>query len=165
MQEMYAFVVALTVVAHLLFVGYLVSGGWLALRWRRTIGLHVAAVIWGIGSAAGHVGCPLTGLERWARHRAEMPPLSSKGFIDHYLTGVLYPAGWVTAVQVSVFAVVAISWTVYVWRGSNRDAAARATVRRSAPTASFEAAPRGQLGAAGPGDVGEVGAPIQRRIG
>ncbi len=123
---MYAVVVALTVVTHFLFIGYLVAGGCLALRWRRTIGLHVAAVVWGIGSAAGHIGCPLTGLERWARARAGMPPLPSEGFIAHYLTGVLYPAGWAIAVQVSVFAVVVISWTVYVWRGGNRKSTAPA---------------------------------------
>ncbi len=134
---MYALVVALTVVTHFLFIGYLVAGGWLALRWRRTIGLHMAAAAWAIASAAGNVGCPLTGLERWARNRAGMPPLTSEGFIAHYLTGVLYPAGWVDVVQLSVFAIVAISWAVYVWRGRHRESTAPAARQTVSPNGSL----------------------------
>lgn len=120
---MYEFVVALTVLMHFVFIGYVVFGGFLALRWRRTIWAHVAAVVWGTASAAGHVGCPLTGLERWARNRAGMAPLTSNGFIAHYITGVLYPASWVTAVQISAFAFVVLSWSSCVWRGRHREAA------------------------------------------
>src|SRR5271166_3020384 len=45
---MYHIVVALAVVAHFAFLCYLVVGGFVALRWRRTIWLHVPAVLWGI---------------------------------------------------------------------------------------------------------------------
>jgi hypothetical protein len=89
---MYQIVVALTVFAHFVFIGYVVVGGFLALRWRRTIWLHVVAVCWGMASVVGHVGCPFSGLERWARSRTGMPPLASNKFIAHYITGVLYPA-------------------------------------------------------------------------
>jgi Protein of Unknown function (DUF2784) len=118
---MYGIVVAVTVFAHFLFIGYVVIGGFLALRWPHTIGLHVAAVLWAVVSAAGCVGCPLTGLERWARHRAGMQPLTSKGFIAHYITGILYPADWVVAVQVLVFLIVATTWARYVWRDRRHD--------------------------------------------
>jgi hypothetical protein len=118
---MYGIVVAVTVLAHFLFIGYVVTGGFLALRWPHTIGLHVAAVLWAVASATGHVGCPLTGLERWARHHAGMQPLTSKGFIAHYITGILYPADWVAAVQVLVALVVATTWARYVWRGRRHD--------------------------------------------
>ena len=128
--NLYQIVVALTVIAHFLFIGYVVAGGFLALRWRRTIRLHLAAVVWGVASVAGHVGCPFTGLERWARDRAGMPPLASNGFIAHYITGVFYPAGWMTAVHVVIAAVIAASWTVYVWRGRHRDDVAAPAVNR-----------------------------------
>ncbi|MBV9321623.1 MAG: DUF2784 domain-containing protein [Mycobacterium sp.] len=118
---MYQIVFALTVIAHFLFIGYVVAGGFLALRWRRTIWLHLAAVLWGAASVVGHVGCPLTGVERWARNRAGMPPLTSKGFIANYITGVFYPAGWMIAVHVVVAAIIAASWTIYVWRGRRRE--------------------------------------------
>jgi hypothetical protein len=118
---MYAIVVAAIVFAHFVFIGYVITGGFIAWRWPHTIALHVAAVLWAVASAAGHVGCPLTGLERWARRHAGMQPLPSTGFIAHYLTGVLYPADWVVAVQVLVFSIVATTWATYVWRGRRHE--------------------------------------------
>jgi hypothetical protein len=114
---MYQLLVVLTVIAHCAFICYVIVGGFLALRWRRTLWLHVAAVLWGTASVVGHVGCPLTGLERWARHNGGMPPLPSKGFIAHYITGVLYPVSWAMAVQVAAFALVVVSWALYAWSG------------------------------------------------
>jgi hypothetical protein len=49
-----------------------------------------------------------------------MAPLPPQGFIAHYITGVLYPASWADAVPVVLFALVAASWAVYVWRGRHR---------------------------------------------
>lgn len=114
---MYQSVVALAVVAHFAFIAYLVVGGFIALRWRRTIWLHLPAVLWGAVITIEHVDCPLTWIERWGRAEAGMPPLPAQGFIAHYITGVFYPAGWVGAVQVGVFVVIAVSWALYVWRG------------------------------------------------
>ena len=54
----------LVVAAHFAFLIYLPSGGFLALRWRRTIWLHVLAVSLGIGSIALQFWCPLTALEQ-----------------------------------------------------------------------------------------------------
>lgn len=119
---MYEIVVALTVAVHFAFLGYLLVGGFLALRWRRTVWLHVLAVIWGVAITTGHLDCPLTWLERWARAKAGMPGLPPEGFIAHYITGVIYPASWVCAVQVVTFAMVAMSWALYLWRGRRRDA-------------------------------------------
>ena len=114
---MYQGIVALVVVVHFGFLCYLVVGGFLALRWRRTIWLHVVAALWGIAITAGHLDCPLTWLERWARAKAGMAPLPPAGFIAHYVIGVLYPASWAGAVPGVVFALVMASWTLYVWRG------------------------------------------------
>lgn len=101
---MYETVVVSTVVMHFAFIAYVLAGGFLALRWRRTMWLHVPAVIWGIGIAAKRVDCPLTWVERWARTKAAMTPLSPDGFVAHYITGVIYPAGWVAAAQLVMFA-------------------------------------------------------------
>jgi Protein of Unknown function (DUF2784) len=80
-------------------------------------------VLWGMALTAEHLDCPLTGLERWGRAKAGMAPLPPEGFIAHYITGVLYPASWAGSVPVAVFAVVAVSWVLYVWRGRHRDKA------------------------------------------
>jgi hypothetical protein len=112
---MYEIVVALAVAAHFTFLAYLVVGGFVALRWPRTIWLHVPTVLWGVAITTEHLDCPLTWVENWGRAKAGMPPLPSQGFIAHYITGVLYPAGWLGGVQVAVFAVVVASWALYGW--------------------------------------------------
>ncbi len=110
---MYQIVVALAVVGHIAFLCYLVVGGFLALRWQRTIWLHVAAALWGIAITTQHLDCPLTWLERWGRARAGMAPLPPDGFVAHYIIGVLYPASWAGVVPVAVFVLVAVSWVLY----------------------------------------------------
>lgn len=109
--------VGLAVVVHVGFLCYLIVGGFLALRWRRTIWLHVLAALWGIAITTGHLDCPLTWLERWGRAKAGMAPLPPAGFIAHYINGVLYPASWADTVPVVVFALVTASWMLYAWRG------------------------------------------------
>ncbi len=117
---MYRTVVALIVALHFAFIGYVVMGGFLALRWRRTMWLHVPAVIWGIAIAIKGVDCPLTWVERWARAKAAVAPLPPGGFIAHYITGVIYPASWAVGVQLAAFAVIALSWTLYFRRDIRR---------------------------------------------
>ncbi|MGH3968277.1 MAG: DUF2784 domain-containing protein [Mycobacterium sp.] len=113
---MYDFVVGAAIAAHFAFLCYLVVGGFVALRWRHTIWLHVLAVLWGVAITTAHLDCPLTWLERWGRTNAGMAPLPSEGFIAHYITGELYPASWAGAVQAVVFGIVAVSWVLYGWR-------------------------------------------------
>ena len=103
----------LTATVHFAFIAYLVTGGFVALKWRRTLPLHVAAVVWGLGSTVWDWPCPLTSLERWARAHAGMAPLPPDGFIAHYLTGVLYPAEAVGTVPLAVAAIVVVSWVCF----------------------------------------------------
>jgi hypothetical protein len=117
---MYAILVALVVALHFAFIGYVVLGGFLALRWPRTMWLHIPAVLWGIAIGTKRVDCPLTWVERWARARAGMAPLPPDGFIAHYITGVIYPVSWEGAVEVAAFIVVLASWALYFWRRSKR---------------------------------------------
>lgn len=118
MEELYTVAVWLVVAAHFAFLIYLPIGGFLALRWRRTIWLHALAVSWGIASVTLSFWCPLTVLEQWARPRAGMPALGSAGFIDHYVTGVFYPAGATVFVQGAVLVAVLASWVVFARSGS-----------------------------------------------
>ncbi|MEE4025795.1 DUF2784 domain-containing protein [Gordonia sp. PKS22-38] len=110
---MYNVVVGIAVALHLLFVGYLIVGGWIALRFPRTIWPHLLTVGWAVVMVTSVVECPLTWLERRARDAAGMAALPAEGFIDHYLTGVLYPDTAMVAAQVTVFAVVISSWAAF----------------------------------------------------
>lgn len=113
MRSVFTILVWLTAAAHFAFLIYLPSGGFLALRWRRTIGLHAAAVLWGLGAAYLNFWCPLTALERLARAEAGMQPLAPTGFIDHYLSGHVWSSGGTGYAQAAAFAAVLVSWVLY----------------------------------------------------
>lgn len=111
-------------VAHFAFVLFLVGGGFLAWRWPRVILAHAAAAAWGVAIVAFEWLCPLTYVEDWGRQADGRSELSD-GFIDTYLTGVIYPADRITEVRVGVAAVVAVSWVGVAvrWRRAGRAAA------------------------------------------
>jgi hypothetical protein len=48
MTVLYRFFADVVVVAHAGFVVFVVLGGFLALRWRRTLWLHLPAALWGM---------------------------------------------------------------------------------------------------------------------
>ncbi|MFE9577987.1 DUF2784 domain-containing protein [Nocardia sp. NPDC006044] len=102
--------------AHFAFVVYVVVGGFLAWRWPRSIWLHLLAFGWGFSTILFGQECPLTYAENWARHRAGTAGLPPSGFIDHYITGVLYPENALGAVRVLVAVCVVASWAGYGWR-------------------------------------------------
>lgn len=118
----YAALAVLAVAVHGAFIFYLVSGGFLAWRWPATVGLHVLAVLWGVASLTFGLPCPLTDLERLGRAGAGWSDLPPAGFIDHYLTGVLYPAHNAPAVQVLVFVAILGSWLGLGFRRRARSA-------------------------------------------
>lgn len=103
-------VVTATVAAHLAYLLYLPSGGFLALRWRRTLWLHVPTVCWGIAVVRLQLPCPLTTLEEWARVRAGMEPLPATGFIGRYVADVVFPSNRTGTAQTLAFVAAALSW-------------------------------------------------------
>lgn len=108
---------------HGAFLAYVVLGGLVALRWPRTLPLHLAAAGWGVLVVAVSVRCPLTIAEDWLRVRGGEAPLPG-GFIDRYVEGVLYPAGLTPLLQAAVGAVVLGCWLVLL-RGAARGPAHR----------------------------------------
>jgi hypothetical protein len=105
----YRFLAEATMVAHFAFLAYVVTGGLLAWRWPKAIWPHLAAAGWGLAITAFGLNCPLTYVEDSARRRAGERGLTT-GFIDHYLTGVVYPARYTGLIQVLVGVVVVGSW-------------------------------------------------------
>ena len=99
-----------TMVVHFAFLGYVVAGGFLAWRWRRAIWPHLVLAGWGLSTVVFHQDCPLSLVEDWARRHAGERGLSHRGFIDTYLTGVLYPARYLWLVQLLAALVIASSW-------------------------------------------------------
>jgi hypothetical protein len=108
-----------TVAVHYLVMGYIVFGGFLAWRWRRTMYVHLVAIAWAVFSLVVPVTCPLTWLEDYFRRHGGLPPLKG-GFIDTYITGVLYPTNAVVLVQVLAGVIIVVSWVGIVRRSPRR---------------------------------------------
>lgn len=115
------------VLLHLAFILFVVLGGLAVLRWPRLAWLHVPAAIWGaLIEFAGWI-CPLTPLENLLRERGGAAGYTG-GFIDHYITSIIYPQGLTRTMQFGVgLFVLAINAFVYwtVWRRSKREAIAQ----------------------------------------
>ena len=114
----YAWLADLTVIAHLIFVGFVVCGGLLVWRWGWVLWVHVPAVVWAIGVECLGGVCPLTHLENWLRTRAGAPAYRGD-FIDTYLMPVLYPVGLTRTSQVVLSCIVLLVNTgayVVLWR-------------------------------------------------
>jgi hypothetical protein len=86
------------VVIHMAFVGFVILGGLLALRWPRVVFLHLPAVAWGVVIELAGWICPLTPLENQAREAGGGTAYHGD-FIEHYLLPVLYPAELTRQVQ------------------------------------------------------------------
>ena len=77
---------------------FVVAGGLLVARHRRLLIPHLLAAAWGVWIAASGGICPLTPLENALRQRAGQGGYSG-GFLEHYITPVLYPEGLTRELQ------------------------------------------------------------------
>jgi len=103
----------LIVLVHLAFVIFVVAGGLLALRWPKMAYLHIPAAVWGAWIEFANWICPLTPLENHLRRLAGEAGYAG-GFIEHYITRILYPAGLTAGMRVFLgIAVVAANLMVY----------------------------------------------------
>ena len=105
----------LVLVAHLAFVAFVAVGGLLVLRWRRLAWIHVPVALWGVAIACVGFVCPLTPLENRLRRLGGEAGYEG-GFIEHYVTALLYPAGLTREAQLALGVLaLAINVVVY-WR-------------------------------------------------
>ncbi|HKB81052.1 MAG TPA: DUF2784 domain-containing protein [Thermoanaerobaculia bacterium] len=97
----------LTAIAHLAFVVFVVTGGFLVLRRPWVAWLHVPAAVWGALIEVMNWECPLTGWETDFRIRAGQQGYSGD-FLSHWIFGLLYPAGLTRGMQfaIALFVVV-----------------------------------------------------------
>jgi hypothetical protein len=96
---LYHWLANLVVVVHLAFVLFVVLGVLLVRRWPRLALVHIPAFIWGaLIEFAGWI-CPLTPLENYLRRLAGEAGYAG-GFINHYVTALIYPAGLSREIQV-----------------------------------------------------------------
>lgn len=101
-------------IAHLGFILFVMLGGLLVLRWPKLIWLHMPAVLWGIYIELSGRICPLTPLENSLREAAGQRSYSG-GFIEHYVTALIYPEGLSRNFQMMLaIVVIVVNASVYV---------------------------------------------------
>jgi hypothetical protein len=119
------------VIMHLLFVTFVMTGGFLLARWPKLAWLHLPAVAWGaIVEFTGWI-CPLTPLENHLRMLGGGGAYSG-GFVERYLLPVLYPENLTLPIQqVLGGAVVGVNLVAYAlaYRASRRKAVTQSAWR------------------------------------
>ncbi len=103
------------VVLHLVFILFVILGGFLVLKWQWLILFHLPSVVWGAFIEFRGWICPLTPLEQKFRAVAGEEGYSG-GFIQHYLLPVIYPDALTRDMQFALgTSVVVINLAVYGW--------------------------------------------------
>jgi hypothetical protein len=95
------------VLLHLMFVLFAVLGSLLVLWRRYLLWLHLPAMTWAAWIEFSGGLCPLTPLENWLRRQGGIAGYG-EGFIEHYVTTLLYPPGLTRTSQVVLGAAVLI---------------------------------------------------------
>lgn len=93
-------------VAHGLFILFVLFGALAVWRWRWLLWLHLPTVGWGIYIEISGNICPLTPIENQLRQLAGQAGYEG-GFIEHYLLPTIYPAGLTPQIQWLLAGVVA----------------------------------------------------------
>ena len=117
------FLADLLVGLHLLFVVFVVTGGFITWRWPRVAWVHVPVAVWGaLIEFAGWI-CPLTPLENQLR-RAAGDAGYTGGFVEHYVIPIVYPGALTREIQIvlgaAVIAINAVAYGRLIWRLRNR---------------------------------------------
>ncbi len=116
----YRFLTDALILFHFTFVGFVIFGGLLVLRWRRAALVHLPAAAWGVFIEWSGLLCPLTPLENFFRERAGLETYQG-GFVNHYVMPILYPDGltrdtqfalgaMILLINVSVYAIAFTRW-------------------------------------------------------
>lgn len=124
----YRLLADLVLIVHLAFIVFVVLGGILVLRRPRVAWLHIPAVIWGAYIEFFDGPCPLTPLEKHFRSLGGEAGYDG-GFIEHYVTAIIYPDGLTRTIQISFgVAVVVINVIAYTVVARRTRALSRVTI-------------------------------------
>ena len=110
---MYEIAANLILLVHLIFIIFVVLGGLLFFASSKIIFIHIPALIWGIYIELTSSICPLTYLENWFLHKANLTAYS-EGFIQHYLIPIVYPTNLTKDLQIYLgIVLIAVNMIIY----------------------------------------------------
>jgi hypothetical protein len=111
---MYEIAADLILIIHFTFVLFVVFGALLIFVSIKIIFIHIPAVIWGSYIELTNSICPLTYLENWFLHKANLTTYS-EGFIQNYLVPIVYPMNLTKDLQIYLgIALIVLNIIVYV---------------------------------------------------
>ncbi|MEN8141590.1 MAG: DUF2784 domain-containing protein [Thermodesulfobacteriota bacterium] len=103
-------------VAHLLFIVFVVVGGVLVWQRPRLALLHLPAALWGALVEIMAWPCPLTSLENRLRQAAGRRLVDDLSFVDRYVVPLVYPPGLDRQTQMGLgLAVLLINLLLYAF--------------------------------------------------
>ena len=109
----YQLLTDLVILAHIVFIVFVLFGGLLAFRWRWMPWAHLPAVGWGAAVEFFGWVCPLTPFENMLRRTGGGGGYSGS-FIERYLVPLVYPAELTRELQFLLGgAVVTVNAVVY----------------------------------------------------
>ena len=97
---------------HLAFVIFVIIGGLANVFWRKAWMIHLPALLWAFVVEFLMMECPLTDLENYFRTAAGQKGYSS-GFLDHFISTLLYPGLPPEAHMFLGFLLAAINLAIY----------------------------------------------------
>ena len=101
----HAFLADAVLLLHGLFIVWVVFGGIAVIARPLLAWLHLPAAAWAVWISWSGSTCPLTPLEQSLRRAAGQAGYEG-GFIEHYLTAVIYPQGLTVDLQLLFGAIV-----------------------------------------------------------
>lgn len=105
----------LVMLVHGAFVLFVVFGVALVWQWPWLAWLHLPALVWGVTVVLMGWICPLTPLENHLRDLAGQQAYQG-GFINHYLTPLLYPQTPGPLLRIMVVTLLALCHVYVYWR-------------------------------------------------
>ena len=96
---MYELAADLILIVHFVFIIFVVFGALLFFVVKKIVFIHIPVLIWGSYIELTHSICPLTYLENWFLHKANLTTYS-EGFIQNYLVPIVYPMSLTKDLQI-----------------------------------------------------------------
>ena len=110
---MYELAADLTLIIHFAFILFVIFGALLFFITTKIIFIHIPAFIWGSYIELTNSICPLTYLENWFLHKANLTTYS-EGFIQNYLVQIVYPVSLTKDLQIYIgIALIVINIVIY----------------------------------------------------
>ena len=112
---MYELAADLTLIVHFAFILFVIFGALLFFFSTKIVFIHIPAFIWGSYIELTNSICPLTYLENWFLHKANLTTYS-EGFIQNYLVPIVYPVSLTKDLQIYLgITLIVINIVFYVF--------------------------------------------------